>query len=195
MAIDLPVCSPFDYDKVIRLVGIDPGTNSLGVSVFERHIDTNEIALLWTSTIKGINFGKEYEKIMELNGERFAKVYGYKSSLVDFFNNWQPNLIVSEGNYMGRFPSAYGALTEMVLTIRLAALEYRSDMAVKVIDPSTVKKTIGVPGNTGDKELIKKRVKLLNIKFSQPQTIDNLDEHSLDSIAIGYWGISQEDRE
>lgn len=190
---ELPKCSPFDNDnKVIRLIGIDPGSTSLGVSVFEREIDTNKIALLWASTMKGNPFIRQYENMAELNGKRFAKMYGYKCTLLNFFSNWQPNDIVCEGSYMKEFPAAYAALTEIVLTIRLAALEYRSDMAVSIIDPATIKKNIGVKGNSGDKDLIKKKVKELKINFYQPQSFESLDEHALDAIAIGYWGITNE---
>lgn len=190
MTIELPKSSPFDEDKIIRVIGIDPGTNSLGIGVLERDLESNKIALIWANTVKSSSFKKEYQTTMELNGERFAKIYGYKRTLIDFFNRWEPNVIICEGNYMGHYPIAYAALSEMVLIIRLAALEYRSDMAVKIIDPSSVKKHIGVKGDSGDKELTRERVKRLKIDFCQPQTIDKLDADSIDAIAVGYWGIS-----
>ena len=187
--IELPNSSPFDEDKIYRVIGIDPGVNSLGLSVFEKNVKNGKIALVWSETIKSKRFEKDYSDIAKRDGERFAKVWGYKNTLVDYFNNFQPNSVISEGNYMGKFPNAYSALTEMVLIIRLALMDYNSSISLKVIDPSTVKKFLGVKGNASDKNLINEKIKSLDIIFHLPQKIDKLDEHSIDSIAIGYWGV------
>ena len=192
MSLELPKCSPFDSDNIVRVVGIDPGVNSsLGISIYEKDVESNEKALVWATTVGSKSFTKIFSDVATDSGERFARLHGYKCFLVDLFHNWQPDYIVCEGNYLGKFASAYGALTEIVLIIRIAAMDYRSDMPVEIIQPSVIKKCIGVSGNTGDKELIKEAIVDLGVLFHQPQDIDKLDKHAIDAIAIGYCGLMQ----
>ncbi len=191
MSLELLKCSPFDGDKIIRFIGIDPGSNNLGFSVLEKDLENNKIALIYSHTIKGSVIEKEYSYISECMGARFAKVYGYKLTLMEYFENFKPDHVVCESSYMGNFAAAYGALMEMIMTIKMAAIDYKKDLSVTTIDPASVKKYVGAKGNNGDKELMRKCVKQLDILFYQPVSIDDLDEHSIDSIAIGYWGINQ----
>ena len=191
MSLELQKCSPFDSDKAIRFIGIDPGSHHLGFSVLEKNLEDNTIALIYSHTIKGSTIEKEYAHIKEYAGARFAKVYGYKMTLMEYFENFEPDHVICESSYMGNFAAAYGALMEMIMTVMMAAVEYRSNLSVTTIDPASVKKYIGAKGNNGDKDVMRQCVKNLEILFYQPVSIDELDEHSIDSIAIGYWGISR----
>jgi hypothetical protein len=56
-------------------------------------------------------------------------------------------------------------------------------MNFDTIDPSTIKKSIGVKGNSGDKELMREAVRKIT---NNSVPVDIMDEHSIDSIAIGY---------
>ncbi len=58
-----------------------------------------------------------------------------------------------------------------------------------IAPPPEKKRTEGVLGGSGDKDLIRKTVKELDIEFCQPQDLDKLDQHAIDSIAVGYCGL------
>lgn len=183
-------CWPFDDDDTYRIVGIDPGTSTLGISVIEVDSSGN-LSLVWCETIKGARFLKKYPDLEEVHGSRFTRLYGYKHWLYEFFQNWQPNAVVCEANFMGRFPAAYAALTESVMVIREAALMYDVNISFTTIDPPSVKVSVGVPGKSKDKELVRQAIRNLPLKYTLPQRLPNLDEHSCDSIAVGYWRAKQ----
>ena len=63
MSLELQKCSPFDSDKVIRFIGIDPGSNHLGFSVLEKNLEDNKIALIYSHTIQVGNFQKILSKL------------------------------------------------------------------------------------------------------------------------------------
>ncbi|MOA47364.1 hypothetical protein D3C78_1699920 [compost metagenome] len=66
-------------------------------------------------------------------------------------------------------------------------------MFLEKIDPSTVKKAIGVPGNSSDKELVRKAVYALpNLENLSDRELDSLSEHAIDSIAVAHWYCVEE---
>ena len=59
-------------------------------------------------------------------------------------------------------------------------------LPLTLIDPPTVKKAVGAPGNA-DKLVVKNFVKMSSIiNYAGDTPIDLLDEHSIDSIAVNF---------
>lgn len=170
-----------------RVIGIDPGTDTLGVSVLDANLSTNEISLKSSQTFKGSIMCKEYPWIIQTHGEKVARLKSHEDNLYNLFCQYRPHEVVSEAPYMGRFPAAYAALVECLNAIRAALMRYDAHMPLYTVDPATVKHTVGVSGKSGDKELMHKAITNLTT-ISNPGHINlqMLDEHSIDSIAVAY---------
>lgn len=171
----------------VRVMAVDPGTNTLGLSVHEANIETGQLIVLDAYTVNVPRIAGIYKSVeLETLDEKVAKLEAIEYSIANYARSWEVTYAVSESPYMGKFPAAYGALVSCINAIRKGCIFYDSALNLEIIDPSTVKKSLGVPGNSGDKSLIDTAI-LVN-KSINTSNIDYkvLDEHSKDSIAVGY---------
>lgn len=174
-------------DHPVILVSLDPGTKCLGVCVAEltaentyRPIEVYTVEVLAEAT-------RRHPELFDHHGRINAQYHVINETIRNLLIQWQPVGVVTEGPYFRRFPTPYRVLVECVLTIRRAVSEYDPYMQLQVIQPNVVKESVGVHGTSGDKELMRaalsrgvKGLDLSNIMLEQ------LDEHAIDAIAVGY---------
>lgn len=174
-------------DLSLRVLSIDPGTINLGYALsytdFKNKLlivdDCNTISIDTLVTkvheYEFMNYGKNitmYETIYRL--------------ATDLLNNFHPDFVVSESPYLNsKFPIPYAMLTICTQAVQKACFDYRFSLPFMFIDPASVKTGVGVKGNNGDKNLMRNAVlQHPNIKANIDLSL--LDEHSIDSIAVGY---------
>ncbi|MBW6072792.1 hypothetical protein KZ856_38130, partial [Pseudomonas aeruginosa] len=100
--------------------------------------------------------------------------------------------VIVESNYLGRFATSFAALVECVAVIRSALFEYDPFIPLYMVDPTTVKTNVGMKKIKGtDKEDVRRAL------VSRPDVVwgdvdhNQLDEHSIDAVAIGYYFLTQ----
>lgn len=170
----------------MKLIGIDPGTLFTGVSVFEVS-DATTITLLFADTLDGKHLAKGYKDIDYLYGNKCARIYAMGKHLDHLSTIYGVDAIVSEAAfYNPRRPGAYAPLVEVISLFRSIAIDRR--LPFTTIDPSTIKRSVGVKGNSGDKSLMLTAITKLNINNSTDINYLALSEHAVDAIAIGYSG-------
>lgn len=175
-------------NTTVSIIGIDPGTNTLGFSVIYFDCKTMEILSTFATTFIGEKLSRNDDYSRFLHGERFMRLRAHEENLLHLFYQIQPFQVVAESNFMNtRRPQAYGALVETVSAIKSALYRYDRWKPLYLIDPPTVKKAIGAKGNA-DKEEVKRCLLLLkdDLCFHGDIPIEELDEHSVDAIAIAY---------
>lgn len=170
----------------LRIIAIDPGTNSCGFSVLSINLETQKISVLTSYTVKGNQFITQNKMYAELHGDKYAKLKGYQEHLEKLCEKTDPYMVTSEAPYMGRFAAAFGALKEQCMVLRLAAASYDFTMPFMFIEPTPVKKFMGAKGS--DKTLMTKGLKKRTDVDMSGIKVDDLDEHAIDSICVGlYW--------
>ncbi len=180
-----------------RVVGIDPGSVTLGVAVLDLNIDTHAIELIDARTFDASKSLQPYWLVAKTHGDRVARLMAHEDGLYGYFCCMQPQAIASESPYMGRFPQAYAALTECMTSIRRAVWRYDNRMPLHLSDPMTVKAAVGVvsKGRKNREALSKDHVQegVLNLDLINHSGIDisKLDEHSIDAIAVAKSRIDQ----
>lgn len=165
------------------ILSIDPGTIYTGYGLIKAKIEdlTMVQAKAWTVNASELIESQSWDE--QLYGERFARVNQHAVKFKEYLNIYNPLIVVSESPfYNPRRPAAYGALLEIVLTIRQTLYNWDKWKILYQIDPATAKKSIGVPGNSGDKLLVKQ--KLLELKEMKSVGIEDFDEHSADALLI-----------
>ena len=176
--------------QVGRIVGIDPGSTTLGFSILEYDLHSFEIVRTYARTF---NAGKM--KLSELDianhSERYARIYELMDAIYDAFVELQPNFVISESPFMAmRRPQAYGALVEVVFAIRSALRKYDPTMNLDLIDPPRAKNAVGAAGNAKKEQVHAALKELLpTLHFDETrssESFDELDEHSVDGLAIAY---------
>jgi Holliday junction resolvasome RuvABC endonuclease subunit len=175
-----------------RITGLDPGTDTLGVSTLDLDLATKAISIADSQTLLGSKLIRGNQRVADLYGGRFARLQALEGALGDYFQTMQPHEIISESPYFNsRRPQAYGALVEAMGMIQRAVYTYCSSIALLTVDPASNKANLKVSGKSGDKDLVKNAIhrlvdtgELLN-PFGL--LIGLLDEHSIDSLAVAYY--------
>lgn len=178
---------PKESPTTVRFCGIDPGTNYLGLSLFEFEIITLTITSIEAMTFRSDSFVKQDDPLISSHSERIAKIYAQKNNLLNHFRRYKPCFVCCESPFYNRLrPSAYGPLVEIIAGIKTACIEYDRYMPFYLYDPSTIKITIGakwIGGKTEMKTAMSERPELLAV-LKKP--LDQYDEHSIDAIAVSF---------
>ena len=169
------------------IVGIDPGSEKLGVSVIGIDVETQKIAFVRASTYTGSKMFSPKDHFAIVQSDRQARITAHRENLYRLFLRERPIQICSESPfYNPRMPAAFGSLTEMIVAIRSAAQMYSKERPLYLIDPPSVKKAVGASG-AADKDAVRKCVlALLKECYIGITPMEELDEHSIDAIAVGY---------
>lgn len=180
-----------DLDQAIcRVIGIDPGSTTLGFSVLEYDARTLKIIRTYAFTF---NAGKMKlnDLDVETHSERYARIYELMEALYEKFVELRPTFVICESPFMAmRRPQAYGALVEVVFAIRSALRKYDPTMSLDLIDPPSAKNAVGAAGNAKKEQVHAALAKLLpELRFDESLSeapFLELDEHSVDGTAIAY---------
>lgn len=170
----------------VRCLSIDPGSNNMGYSIVELNVKTWTISILRCETVKAKDIVSELSDLNEILGERFVRNIAYKEFIKNLLLKWHIDFVVCEAAYAGAFIKAYQSLTEHVTLLKAAVYLYDRQMTFLMVEPSVVKKAMGVKGNSGDKSLMTKALSERNsIVICDTIVIAQLDEHSIDAACIG----------
>jgi len=177
-----------DESEVVRVLAIDPGSSTTGIVVMDVYPELGVAEIIHRRTID-TRFRLQQEKLRaERLGDFSVKLEKIYDEVLDVCRIYRPDRTRHETPYMGKLPLPAIRLTQVCTAIRRALWDYNPSMPVEGIDPSTVKKHVGVPGNSGDKELMRCAVVgIANIKNSTGTVLSAFTEHEIDAGAIGYY--------
>jgi len=182
---------PDDAESVATIIGIDPGSDTLGVGVIHFDVATLDIVSSEAFTLNGTRNGRG-TFATEIHGDRLGRIESHRARLLGVFQEYQPLEIASESPFISRrMPSAFGALTETVCAVRQAMMQYDAWKLLHMYDPPTVKTQVGVAGNTGGPEGKKLMLQAL-VRIQEVLAYDGrvpmelLDEHSVDGLAVAF---------
>jgi len=176
-----------EVDNTFKIISIDPGTDKLGLAVMDVTYENFNISKTVAKTIIASRHVDEDAWISQIHGYRMARIQKLKTILVQNFDKIEPAFIVCESPFFNpRRPGAFQPLAEILFAIKEAVLEHNSWLPLNLIDPSTIKKSVNAPGNA-DKVVMKKFVSsLTDIGYEGDVKIEDLDEHAIAAIAVGY---------
>lgn len=184
----------YNDDYICRIIGIDPGSTTLGMTVLEYDCRTMKIVKTysWTLNAGRLNLS-ELDTMM--HSERYARIFELADILYEFFVKILPNSIITESPFLKkRFPLPFAVLTEVVFAVRLAVRRYDPSISLDLVDPPSAKKAVGAKTVKGgnQKEPVHAALRLLldSLHFDETlsaSTFNDLDEHSIDSMAVAYY--------
>lgn len=178
---------PVDQSDVILISTIDPGTTCLGLSRFYFNYRTIKIEDIDSQTYTGIKLPDFSLENVDIHGALFARLIAYKKLLTNLFMEDRPSVVVSESPFFVRTqPGAYGPLSKMMYLIEESVYEYDPLVKFITIPPSNVKKAVNAGAHCG-KDSMKNAVReIAAIQKVLRQDYESLDEHSIDSLAVGW---------
>ena len=170
-----------------RVLGIDPGTTTLGVAVLTWDFRSQKYRVENAFTLQANDRLLGYQSITEVHGGRISRFYQQADELSCILANVRPHAVIAESPYMGRFAQSFGALTECVLNLRQIVYTYDCFMPLEQIDPTRVKKKVGVhKGKMSDKEDVRRALRERS-DLIWDVDLEALDEHSVDAVAIALY--------
>ena len=180
-------------DPHINIIGIDPGTTHLGFSVIKVDVTDLRIKESVAYTLNGSKLSDDNSWLAQTYGDRFNRINALEKSLTEIFQQYNPTIICAESPFFGlRHPNAFQALTEVICAIRNAVYKHDIWMTLKLVPPSSVKQAVFAKGNatkTTMKDCLTNLMPELNYNGNTPFNL--LDEHSIDSLAVGYYAYTQ----
>lgn len=177
-----------EQSRFFRVNSIDPGTDTLGTAVQDIDLYTGEVILCDANTIRGERNSRQYPDLIDSHGPRWAKLHSHEVELIHWLRRWCPHAVICESPFLGRFPQAFEALVECKVFIRRALLNYDINMPLDTVDPPSAKIAVGAPGKSKNKVEVQQGIlRLPNYRNESGKRIEDLDEHSTDAIAVGYY--------
>lgn len=182
----------YEEANTYRILGIDPGTNTLGTAIVDIDIVTRRITVVKATTYVGQSMASEYKAHEEIHGPRAARLKAHEDNLFALLCEWKPHSVISESAYMGRFAQAYMALVECICAIEKALYRYNPTMPLLLVDPTTVKKTTGMTGKLRGKDPVREAIASLDcLRYAPGVHLGAMDEHSVDALAVAYVRVSE----
>lgn len=175
---------PSDDNTLVSVVGIDPGSDTMGVGIITFDIFSHVIESCEAYTFAGMKLpGSEWAT--EIASERIQRIGAHEANLVKIFRKVRPLAIASEAPFINkRFPQAGLVLTEVISAIRAAVRAYDQWRPLYMVEPSKAKNAVGASGGA-DKDKVKAAMLLLPELVNTALTpIVDLDEHSVDGLAV-----------
>lgn len=170
--------------KDIKIIGIDPGTQHLGLAIGSVDSYSYQIRNIEVCTYKAVQLPTYDKHLSYVHGDLTARVKAYRDFLYHEFCRVQPTLIASESPFFYRtHPGAYGPLVETLAAIREAVWLYDNTLPLYTVPPSNVKQAIGAKGNAKKEDMIDALERFSLFGMSK-ERISQLDEHGIDACAV-----------
>jgi Holliday junction resolvasome RuvABC endonuclease subunit len=170
----------------MRILSLDPGTNFTGVALLELDKD-GVIAVILAETINANTECKHYKDVEYIHGLRYAKIIAIETRLKELLSLFNPQLVISESPYFNPTrPQAFSALVEVLSMFRSAVYRFNPSIVFETIDPSSIKNSLSVKGNSGDKLLMKQALINTGLIYYNNLDVNGFDEHTVDAVAVGY---------
>ena len=178
-------------DPRITILSLDPGSLTAGFSIVSYSPVSKTYHVVKTVTGSGKEYLKILKDIKKIHGDRVTRNLGYGFVFNELLQRYKPNVVASEEPHL-RFLTAFRALVEQISVFRMHLFSYDPEMPYVLYKGSAVKNTLGVKGNSGDKELMHKGLMArTDITFAKNILTDELDEHQVDSIAVAITHIEK----
>lgn len=182
---------PQNPERIANVIGIDPGTQSLGLCCISFDVDTLAITRVHAETFIGDKLNPD-ECLSQIHSDRFARIEAHKNNLVKQFNIYNPNWIICESPFFNtKRPQAFSALVEIVNAIRYAVVEYDNITRLELIDPPSVKKAVGAAGNAKKDGVMAAILNIDELCLNSTRPMAMMDEHSIDASAVCYYKFNE----
>lgn len=176
-----------EHYSTFKMVAIDPGLNNTGIAIFTFSVSPFKIVKIEAFTLKADRLVDDSTLDDEDFMERLIKRYKMGSALQKVLENTSPSRVVSESPFFDRRkPGSFATLTEVLTELYDRIVAYNPLIQFSLHSPQSVKKTLGCAGIKG-KEIVKESMaKVDEILSVLEGSLDSLDEHAIDAIAVGY---------
>lgn len=168
-------------------MGVDNGTNTVGVVVIDHNLQTGVSDLIHAKTLTADKAAYiRHPGLASGRSKLHARLEIIKPYIADRLEEFDPDIMGVESPFVHLNVSAYDALMMSIGAMEDEAYNYRSTMDFVRISPGKAKKAVCPKGEyKNDKEWIREFImRSPAIISSCGILISSLDEHCIDGIAV-----------
>ena len=173
---------PPPQDDIIRILGIDPGTDTVGFCIMDVHYETYETKIVYMHTFHAAKSYHEYTGLEDFRGHRDPQLKAISGFLSELLRATQPLLIGAESPFFqyGRV-NAFEALVEVYAMLRETVWQYSPALLLRRIVPFTAKAAVGASHTAEDK---KQAVRDGVMKHFPELDVSDQEEHAVDAVSV-----------
>lgn len=179
--------------SVVCIVGIDPGTTKPGLCLLYYDVVSKRIVKV-VSRVLSLEKYTRNTPYLNYQTDRFLRLKAFDNIIRDVLRTERPIRVGSEVPFINiKRPGAVIPLAECLSITENAVYDHDPYMTLDRIEPSLVKKAVGVKGNSGDKHAMTEAIAKI------PQLADNilgnlfrLDNNAVDSTAVAFATLLKE---
>ncbi len=177
---------PLSSGNIAKIVGIDPGTETLGIAIIHFNVEDFSIVQCEAATYKGSDLPSN-DWTRAVYGDRYRRIEAHRNYIYHMLVEEQPLIVGCESPFITRrFPQAGLALTEVVCAIRAAVRLYDLWKPLYHVTPPEAKKAVGAKVSKDKNEVSKSILKIKGLTSTAVIPLNLLDEHSIDALAVAY---------
>lgn len=182
---------PSYSEDIVTILGLDPGTNTLGLGWINFDVQTLSIRDTQSLLLVADKMNPD-PFYAEVHCDRHARLQVLYNNILEMLHYLRPVCIVSESPFFNSLrPNAYQALIETVEMIRHCVDAFDRYKSLNFIDPPSVKRSVGAAGNAKKDEVQRRVVALPELNYQGSIPLSLLDEHSIDAIAVAYSKLTE----
>ena len=168
------------------LVGIDPGTTTLGLAITKFNFKSLKIESMFTKTILVKNIPHDNVTMSEHN-ELIHHMAALNRFLYDVFVDVGVSVVATESPFFNRFrPNSYASLLMVMDAIQKAVIQYSPITPYHTYPPGTVKKYINAKSFKGKSPVLDAIKHNTEIMENLTNDITTITEHEIDALAVTY---------
>lgn len=173
--------------KTINLLAIDPGKHYIGISILELDARTGYCERIDIETIDVDRTFRDFDYDNEYLSNSDLCLTKIRRQIRSVLRRYDISYLGYESPfYNPRMPDAYGSLCEVVALIRHTVIDHDPYIRISCLSPQSVKKGMGAAGVKGKEIMLEKLKQNEELMTALVEPVDELTEHCVDSIAVGY---------
>ena len=178
--------------RPIRVLGIDPGTSSLGIGRLAVDPATRTITHIDADTVYS---NKEFVNTFLRDGvhgdlDSSGRAEFVMAGVLAALGDWVPDLVAIEEPFMNkRKPGAFKPLYTQVLSFRETVQHQYPNSIILLYSVQECKKSIGASGKSGKETIYDHMIDHCELAPLLPPDHQTLSDHAIDAILIGYTGV------
>lgn len=185
---------PFNQDRdfILRGLGVDNGSEYLGVAVIDHDLRTGVSTVIYAYTYRPAKIAYErYPHLVESRGSFYARVKAVKDIIGELLEDWDPDLVACESPFSHLHVQSYAVLLTTINAIDDVVYAYRSTLPFLKVPPGKAKKTACTGFKYGtDKDHIRDCIlKTPTIVAGEGIVLEELEEDSMDAVTVGRHGV------
>ncbi len=183
---------------IFRSLGLDPGSRNFGYAVLDVDLTKAskgkfEAEVSHMDSLLVDQVVRQYEERWFGRTDRQRRLKSCGEFTMALLDTFDPEVVVIEDAYLNRRqPTSYRSLSEGIIYLVESVREWDPTVPILITEAMRAKKAVGAKPKRGDdqKAIVKAAIKN-NKSIILPPNFEEKSEHSIDAVALAYFGCDE----